>query len=86
MKNFDYLRKHFVCLTDIAVTYCLKSVSKPEENQKNLNLKEMDFVTIDALSKLITILLRTIQNAKIVELFDKILESMLIVFTKNHSY
>jgi hypothetical protein len=41
--------------------------------------------TIDAISKLITILLRTIQNSQSVDLFEKLLESILIVLTKNHS-
>lgn len=47
----------------------------------------MDFTTIDALSKLITILLRTTLNQQqIDDFFEKILDSILIVFTKYHTY
>jgi CCR4-NOT transcription complex subunit 1 len=45
----------------------------------------MDFTYIDALSKLITILLRTIMNRNSAEFLEKILEGIIIILTRNHA-
>ena len=45
----------------------------------------MDFTYIDALSKLITILLRTIMNANSCDFLEEILDGVVIILTRSHN-
>ena len=78
------LKKFIVCVAE----YCVKKsiISKRKDKKfAILYATEMDFTYIDALSKLITILLRTIMNRNSADFLEKILDGIIIILTRNHS-
>lgn len=83
----DNALKFFVFITDLCVDHTLESTKRAElySSVLGLDLQDMDFTYIDALSKLIIVLLKTITTNK-VELFDKFLSSATLVLIKYHDF
>ena len=83
----DTILKFFVFTIDISVDRALESTKKSEVYTSSLNLdnNDMEFTYLDALSKLMIILLKNITTNKS-ELFEKCLYSSLVVITKYHEF
>lgn len=79
--------KFFVYITDICIEHALESTKRAElcASVLDIDAQDMDFTYIDALSKLIIILLKTITTSKS-ELFEKCLHSAMIVLIKYHDF
>jgi hypothetical protein len=77
------LKKFIVCVTELCVKKAINSSKKDNKLFAILYATEMDFTYIDALTKLITILLRTIMNHNSAEFLEKILEGIIIILTRN---
>lgn len=80
----DKHTKFFAFLTDICVEHALDSVEQLRSYGKLAYTTAMDFSYVDALSKLITVILKTVINTDKKEILERILESGVLTLTKNH--
>lgn len=74
----------FAYMTDACVEHALTSAGRMSSYGKLHHNSAMDFSNIDAFSKLIVILLKTVININKNEILEKILQSIVLTLTKNH--
>lgn len=75
--------RFFTYLTDICVAHSIESVMDSETNSH----RAMDFTYVDAESRLLILLLKGVKDSDgIIDLFDKIMQSIIISLTKNHHF
>lgn len=79
--------KFFVYITDVCVEHTLSSTKNAENYSSSMGIdtEELNFTYIDALSKLIIVILKSFNNNKS-ELFEKSLQGVLIVMAKYHEF
>ena len=80
----DTLIKFFAYMTDICVSNALGLNTRMTSYGKLHHNRAMDFSYIDAFSKLVVLLLKTVINTNKNEILEKILQSIVITLTKNH--
>lgn len=76
--------KFFAFITDICVNHSLDSISKISSYKNITQPTAMDFSYIDAYSKLIIVILKSVINADKNQMLESILESTILALTKNH--
>ena len=79
------LIKFFAFMTDICVDHALGSIEKDPRYKKIVQTNAMDFSYIDAFSKLVIVILKTVINTDKKVILEKILESSLLILSKNHA-
>lgn len=79
----DSLVKFFTFMTDICVDNALNSLKRIHSG-KPIHTSAMDFSYVDALSKLIIVMLKTIINTDKKGILEPILTSCVLTLTKNH--
>ena len=80
----DKFTKFFAFMTDICVNHSLDSINKISAYKSITQATAMDFSYIDAYSKLIIVILKTVINTDKNQMFENILESSILTLTKNH--
>jgi len=80
----DTLIRFFAFMTDICVEHALSSANRLNAYDKSNFNPAMDFSYIDAFSKLIILLLKTVINTNKNDILEKILQSVSLTLTKNH--
>lgn len=80
----DTLIRFFAFMTDICVEHALSSSNRLNAYDKSNFNPAMDFSYIDAFSKLIILLLKTVINTNKNDILEKILQSVILTLTKNH--
>ena len=80
----ETLIKFFAFMTDICVENTLASAERMNAYGKLYHNSAMDFSYIDAFSKLIIVLLKTVINTNKNEILEKIIQSIVLTLTKNH--
>jgi len=80
----DKLTKFFAFIMDICVDHALSSNERGNINKKLAQNNAMDFSYIDAFSKLVIVILKTVINTDKKAILERILESSLLILTKNH--
>ncbi len=81
------LTKFFAFITDICVDFALKSTEKGTVERSldpNSSNNAIDFSYIDAFSKLVTLIFKTVINADKKSILERILEASVLILTKNH--
>ena len=80
----DTLIKFFAYMTDICVTNAIAPDNRMRTYGKLHHNNALDFSYIDAFSKLIILLLKTVINTNKNEILENILQSIVITLTKDH--
>ena len=80
----DKLTKFFAFMTDICVEHALDSFERIKTHPKIAHSAAIDLSYVDAFSKLIIVILKTVINTNKNEILERILESSVLTLTKNH--
>ena len=79
------LNKFFIFTTEICIRHANESLNKFERVQQNLNtFVSIDYSYIDSFTKLVIMILKSYVDPHNGEMLDKILETIVIVLTKEH--